>query len=165
MTNLDRWKPLAQNVMSELALAHTAAYAAYANHQAIQGKVAMTWHTWKRTLKESGELDTIGPDPQRLVVIATALAGAHQVGCDEWQFKPGAFRHLEVSSAITEAAFVMGEMMDRIHRMAIELDKVPCQPRIEFWTRQAEDVRDHWLKHNFAALSDDGAHDDPTTKS
>lgn len=118
MTNLDRWKPLAQNVMSDLALPD---------------------------------------DPQRLVVIATALAGAHKVGCDEWQFKPGAFRHLEVSSAIAEAAFVMGEMMDRIHRMVIELDKVPCQPRIEFWTHQAEEVRDHWLKHNFAALSDDGA--------
>lgn len=44
MTNLDRWKPLAQNVMSELAL---------------------------------------GDDPQRLVVIATALAGAAQAVLNE----------------------------------------------------------------------------------
>lgn len=43
MTNLDRWKPLAQEVMRLLAL---------------------------------------GDDPQRLVVIATALAGAASVGAD-----------------------------------------------------------------------------------
>lgn len=32
-------------------------YASYANHQAIQKKVPMTWHTWKREQKKKENHD------------------------------------------------------------------------------------------------------------
>ena len=32
------------------------------------------------------------------------------------------------------------ELNDLQHRMAIELDQIPQQPRIEFWTRKMEQV-------------------------
>lgn len=66
MTNLDRWKPLAQNVMSELALPD---------------------------------------DPQRLVVIATALAGAAQAERDELEWQVADIRNYRdiAETALEEA--------------------------------------------------------------
>jgi hypothetical protein len=43
-----------------------------------------------------------------------------------------------------EAIKCISSMMDRIHRMAIELNAAPCQPRIEYWTRLAEEDADEF---------------------
>lgn len=74
MTNLDRWTPLAQNVMSELAL---------------------------------------GDDPQRLVVIATALAGAHKVAFEEVVFMLQGMQ----TDAINRVD--RGNVIDRVRSLAL----------------------------------------------
>ena len=83
MTNLDRWKPLARNVMDLLALDAHMGYAAYANHCAIQGRVPMSFHSWKR----SDHAAALGDDPQRLYVIQTALNNAALSEAQWWHVR------------------------------------------------------------------------------
>jgi hypothetical protein len=85
MTNLDRWKPLAQNVMSELALPD---------------------------------------DPQRLVVIATALVGAFSVGIEETR---GALAQLpirELAQEILKPHWPVVRNMDENEAREKEVDRI-----------------------------------------
>jgi len=43
-------------------------------------------------------------------------------------------------AGLEEAADALREINNLQHRLAIELDAVPCQPRIEYWTRKIEEV-------------------------
>lgn len=98
-SNLDRWKPLAENVMSDMGLPD---------------------------------------DPQRLVVIATALAGAAQAARDELRPLVTRWRGLAAAWESDGDYNVLKQPVGTIAAMNVK----KCAGELE------------------AALSDDGAHDE-----